>query len=552
LDLPPTQVLARQQVENVFGYRRHLTQDYHVSTMLGSGSYGVVCKGLDRRTLREYAIKSIPKLPKHGGNTTPKYLSKIQTEVECMMQLGTSLNAVFLKDVYEDNQFVHLVMELCTGGALSVWEEEEPRSELDVARQIRAILRFLAQCHAKGIIYRDVKPDNFLFLTEDYDSPLKATDFGLAVRHWPYEGHMRGRGGTPLYMAPEMIQKRYNEKCDLWSAGVVMCQLLTGRFPVRAHNIASVTVEEVWHSTLRGELVYPEALKECGLRSPLALDLLKGLLELDPEKRLTATQALQHPWIEGIDQPTEDDSDRTVLQRLQRFATYSRLKQMVLLRMGQDDVIQSRMSDSLREFNGVFQSSDPDSPKELSVDSLSGALKDMGYVISEDEVWQLVSCMGSGNEDTDVDVGQLATALMDWDEVRASEAFSDCASLTFDELDSSNKGYLDKTDMLSMLPPCRTDAPHCGSDTMQAARMLREINNKLQGGRLHKSEFIDILKESYATDSLHQYDDRVSRSLSSSYSLSHSMDPLLHSSEEILASHSVDVLLSSQDFGTQL
>ena len=74
---------------------------------------------------------------------------------------------------------------------------------------MRSILRFIAQCHARGLIYRDIKPDNFLFLTNDPDSPLKATDFGLAIRHGPEEPKLTSRSGTPAYMAPELVMQCY-------------------------------------------------------------------------------------------------------------------------------------------------------------------------------------------------------------------------------------------------------------------------------------------------------------------------------------------------------
>jgi calcium-dependent protein kinase len=93
------------------------------------------------------------------------------------MQWATALQGVF-----EDEHSIHLVMELCTGGGILDRMNEGTLTEARVAAIIRSVLRFIAQCHAKGIIYRDVKPDNFLFLTPDEDSPIRATDFGLSIR----------------------------------------------------------------------------------------------------------------------------------------------------------------------------------------------------------------------------------------------------------------------------------------------------------------------------------------------------------------------------------
>ena len=111
LQLPLKSPLTASQIRNVFGFPRKLRDSYSLGTVLGAGSFGVVREARDRATGRLYAVKSIPKTPK-GNKPTPRYLLKLQTEVDAMGQLGASLDAVFLKDVFEDDVSIHLVMEL--------------------------------------------------------------------------------------------------------------------------------------------------------------------------------------------------------------------------------------------------------------------------------------------------------------------------------------------------------------------------------------------------------------------------------------------------------
>lgn len=87
-----------------------------------------------------------------------------------------------LQDVFEDDVSVHLVMELCTGGGILDKIKQHSYTERRISQIMRSIIRFISQCHAKGIIYRDIKPDNFLFLNKDENSPIRATDFGLSIR----------------------------------------------------------------------------------------------------------------------------------------------------------------------------------------------------------------------------------------------------------------------------------------------------------------------------------------------------------------------------------
>lgn len=96
-----------------------------------------------------------------------------------------------------------MVMELCEGGPLLERLQEKDLTEVDIARLVKSVLRFIAQCHSKGIVYRDVKPDNFLFVTSEKGSPIKATDFGLSIRHSAVDSPLTSRSGTPAYMAPE-------------------------------------------------------------------------------------------------------------------------------------------------------------------------------------------------------------------------------------------------------------------------------------------------------------------------------------------------------------
>eukprot|EP00201_Polytomella_parva_P020986 CAMPEP_0175046448 /NCGR_PEP_ID=MMETSP0052_2-20121109/5039_1 /TAXON_ID=51329 ORGANISM="Polytomella parva, Strain SAG 63-3" /NCGR_SAMPLE_ID=MMETSP0052_2 /ASSEMBLY_ACC=CAM_ASM_000194 /LENGTH=210 /DNA_ID=CAMNT_0016310201 /DNA_START=522 /DNA_END=1154 /DNA_ORIENTATION=+ len=209
-----------------------------------------------------------------------------------MQQLGYSLDAVNLRNVYEDDEQVHLVMELCQGGPLLERVQRHHYSERYIASLVRSMLRFISQCHAKGIVYRDIKPDNFLFLDPREGSPLKATDFGLSIRHWPEETKLTSRSGTPAYMAPELILQNYDEKCDLWSTGMLAYQLLTGRFPFW-RDVRKQSLNDVWSAILSDEIDWQAP--ELKPLSSEAIDFLTKLLCRDPQSRPSAAEALKHP-----------------------------------------------------------------------------------------------------------------------------------------------------------------------------------------------------------------------------------------------------------------
>lgn len=357
LQRPLRAELHPEEIKQVFGYRRDLAARYALGPVLGAGSFGVVRAATEKATGRRYAVKSIPKAPK-TGRSTPRYLLKLQTEVDAMGQLGASLDAVHLHDVCEDDSSVHLIMELCEGGSVLDGLKEGVYSERQIQSIMRSVLRFIAQCHAKGLIYRDIKPDNFLLknkapkrdkpsesplwrlgkavgLTpprntpsaEEPSCPVKATDFGLSIRHAPGDPPLKSRSGTPAYMAPEVIQQSYSEGADVWSAGVMMWQLLTGKFPFW-DNVRDCNLQQVWKAILTDRIDF--SARELRDVSPPALDLLRQMLQRDPRKRVTAAAALRHPWLSSEAAAPSLPLRSSVVQRLQRFATYGHLKQLVL------------------------------------------------------------------------------------------------------------------------------------------------------------------------------------------------------------------------------
>ncbi|GBF97387.1 calcium-dependent kinase [Raphidocelis subcapitata] len=157
LRLPARTELSADEIKQVFGFPRRIFDRYTMGKVIGAGSFGTVREAFDKATGARYAVKTVSKVPKRGA-PTPRYLLKLRAEVEVMAQLGVSLNAVALIDAFEDDANVHMVMELCEGGALLERVESRAYSEAYIAGLVRSILRFIAQCHAKGIVYRDVKP----------------------------------------------------------------------------------------------------------------------------------------------------------------------------------------------------------------------------------------------------------------------------------------------------------------------------------------------------------------------------------------------------------
>ncbi|GIL78391.1 hypothetical protein Vretimale_7737 [Volvox reticuliferus] len=315
-------------------YKTDMEEKYIFGRELGKGGNGVVRVVTNRETGEEFACKSILKVLKDASDKKKQgHLDSIRREVQVLTKLRGSLNVVKLEDVYEDEEHVHLVMEMCSGGEL--WHRIGDRhySERTVASFMRAVLRTLAQCHAQNILHRDIKPGNFMLLSGEERAPVKAIDFGLAAPFEPQQLPRTDLGleGTPWYMAPETLRGEWSPGSDIWAAGVMAYQLLSGRFPFDdKKNPFAPAITAIWRSVLNDPLDFNHPC--WGAISAEARDFCRLLLSREVGARPSAREALKHPWLQGdsSERSVGKPLSRSVVARIQRFASGSLLRRSVL------------------------------------------------------------------------------------------------------------------------------------------------------------------------------------------------------------------------------
>jgi len=274
----------------------------------GAGIVGEVRRCVHLPTAEECAVKTIVR--RRVRRTEWRRLDR---EVAFLREVDHP-NIVAVRDVYEDADEVHIVTELCRGGELFdrineryMWSRNERRlgrevpacfREQDAARLLRSLLGAVAYLHDRDIVHRDIKPENVLFVDAAGGDAgaIKLIDFGLAVRHPPGERPLGSVVGTAYYMAPEVLAGSYGRACDLWSVGVVAYTLLAGRPPFNGP-----TQDAIFDAIRDGRYTMEGALWPWRGVSAPARDFVRGLLEMDPERRPTAAAALEHPWLTGDD-----------------------------------------------------------------------------------------------------------------------------------------------------------------------------------------------------------------------------------------------------------
>ncbi|XP_024024117.1 CDPK-related kinase 3 [Morus notabilis] len=293
-------VEPEQALDKTFGYSKNLGAKYELGAEVGRGHFGHTCFAKGKKgDLKDHpvAVKIISK----AKMTTAIAIEDVRREVKILKSLSGHNNLVKFYDAYEDSNNVYIVMELCEGGELldRILSRGGRYSEEDAKVIVVQILSVVAFCHLQGVVHRDLKPENFLFASKSEDSDMKLIDFGLSDFIRP-DARLSDIVGSAYYVAPEVLHRSYSLEGDIWSIGVITYILLCGSRPFWAR-----TESGIFRAVLRADpnfddLPWPSVSQE-------AKDFVKRLLNKDYRKRMTAVQALTHPWLRNDNRPVPLD-----------------------------------------------------------------------------------------------------------------------------------------------------------------------------------------------------------------------------------------------------
>ena len=403
---------------------------YEFIKELGKGSYGQVFRCQNKETGNVYACKKMSK-------KKIKNKKQFQTELN-LLRTTDHPNIIKLYDIYEDNKYIYLIMEECNGGEFfdslaKRAKEKNMYTEKECAKIFKQILEAVNYLHAHGVCHRDLKPENILFSNVADDSCLKLIDFGLS-KVLDGESNMKKTVGTTFYMAPEVIQGNYNEKCDIWSCGIILYIMLCGKPPFYSQDEDELKKKIC---SMHYNFDYPEFKKV----SQDAINLIKKIL-VSPDKRLSAGEILADPWIK---ENAPNATGENLKQNWEHIEQYSKLN------LVQKSIINFTAfhltSRETKEFVEMFKSLDENSDGVLSIDEIKKGVEQCKFGNKGDNIVKIFEEMDIDKNGL-INYTEFISALMDYEKIKENQIL-EC----FNSYDADDSGKISFKEFCDMIKP---------------------------------------------------------------------------------------------------
>ncbi len=439
--------------------------NYDVIKQLGKGGYGKVYEVKNKKTNEIRACKHLSKL-------NMKNIEKFEREINILIN-SDHPNIIKIYEIYESQRSLYLVMEECKGGEIfdRIIEHIQSKtmySEKDAAEMLQQVMSAIEYCHNNGICHRDLKPENLLYLKQgaEKDNTIKVIDFGLSQIISP-EKKLKTKVGTAYYVAPEILQGNYTEKCDIWSAGVILYIFLSGDPPFNGPSDAVI-----YGKIAEMKFNFPE--KKWKNISNDAKDLIMHMIA--PEKeRYTAKEVLQHPWFKNASNVPLSALNFDVLFFID-YVRGSELKKMSLL------YIASRLDENeIENLKKAFEAFDKCKDGQISYDELKqGLIQLKSHNINENDIIALFKSIDV-DQNGRIDYTEFLAATIQKVNYLRNERLWEA----FCMFDKDNSGHITKDELLQALKAEK-------SQEKEIEKYIKAVD-KNGDGQIDYKEFLELM-----------------------------------------------------------
>uniref|UniRef100_A0A7S4VR84 Calmodulin n=1 Tax=Alexandrium monilatum TaxID=311494 RepID=A0A7S4VR84_9DINO len=439
---------------------QRLEDDYVLDTKaLGTGFNGAVLLARSKESGVKFAVKPF-KL--HGVSKEKR--EELVMEAEIFLRMDHP-HVVRLHHVYEGEETLSLVMECMEGGELfDRVTERKVFSEKDAAGATHQMLLAVNYIHSSRIVHRDLKLENFLYEKKDSDF-LKLIDFGFS-KIWEKNTKMELSCGTLAYVAPEVLGKNYTSQCDMWSLGVIVFILLVGHMPFSGaserQQIAAIRAGKYVFKRDRWAKVSEEAL-----------DFVKKLLVVDEKVRLTAEQALKHPWLnrQFSSETKVTNIDDGIAEAIMCFARESKFRRCVMQLMAWSLTAEERA-----EVRGAFLELDTRKTGTVRLSELKQVLE-AKFHMTEANSAEILRALDSNNDD-EINYSEFLAAMVS----SRIALHDDLLKTTFKRFDLGNDGYIWPKELQQVL-----------GENVDIKEIMRQVDSN-NDGKISTTEFMAFVR----------------------------------------------------------
>ena len=367
-------------------------EDYKKLNFIGEGSFASVYRVQNRITESIRAMKIISK----SSTCSEEDEQEIVNEINILRTLDHP-NVLKIFEFYSDKNSYSIVTELCSGGELfQEIVDKGPFNESYSAYVMFQILSAINYCHNMKVIHRDLKPENILIVDRDKNNypRIKICDFGTS-KMFEKGAVQKKLVGSSYYIAPEVLKKRYDEKCDIWSCGVILYILLSGRPP-----FGGDTDKEIMDNVTMGK--YDLQTNPFDKVSKSCKDLIQKLLIMEPKKRISAQDALNHPWFkenkskELFNQIKDESTLKKLLSNLKSYKRESIIQETALAYLVHNFPQMRDVINACKLFNQIDVNGDGKITKEELLKGLQGKMKSPTLAKDVDEIYKNIDMDNNG------------------------------------------------------------------------------------------------------------------------------------------------------------
>jgi calcium-dependent protein kinase len=376
-----------------------------------------------------------------------KRKDRFKNEID-LLKSSDHHNIVKLFEIYEDQIFIYLVMEECKGGELFdiLARRAKTRSfynEREAAKIFKQIMSAIFYLHNQGVCHRDLKPENILFFDNKDDYYVKLIDFGLSKLFSTKNNHMNSIVGTIYYMSPEIISGTYNEKCDVWSAGVILYILLCGKPPFFGKSASEITQKIL-------EINYSFGSADWKSVSAESRDLLQKIF-VHSDKRLSSSEVLEHAWVKELAPNSLPEILNLNFQHILEYSEMNKIQKSII-----SFICYSFTFSQTKILTEIFKSLDKNSDGVLTLAELKEGLdilnEKTGFNLQKKDLILLFESIDLDRSGT-INYNEFLASTMDIKKELKLEHIYEA----FKSFDSDKSGRISLREITDVIKPCNED-----------------------------------------------------------------------------------------------